>query len=160
MELRLREAVRGIIVDDDEQVLLVKYVFPSGAERWGTPGGGLDPGETHEEGLRRELYEELGLRDVTIGPHVWNRVHIFPMISGHDGQRDRFYHVPVDDRFEPQPSLSWDQLRAERLHEIRWWTVDEIEAATDVWFAPQRMGELLRALVDVGPPDEPVETGI
>ena len=28
--------------------------------RWGTPGGGLDPGESHDDGLRRELHEELG----------------------------------------------------------------------------------------------------
>ena len=34
MARRLREAVRGIVVDHDHRVLLVKYIFPSGAERW------------------------------------------------------------------------------------------------------------------------------
>ena len=29
--------------------------------RWGTIGGALDPGETHEQAAVRELYEETGL---------------------------------------------------------------------------------------------------
>jgi hypothetical protein len=58
--------------------------------------------------------------------------------------------------------LSWDELRAERLHEIRWWTIDQIEAATadGVWFAPQRLAEGLRLLRADGPPDMPLDLGI
>jgi hypothetical protein len=35
------------------------------------------------------------------------------------------------ERFEPSPALSWDQLRAERLHELRWWHIDEVEVGDD-----------------------------
>ena len=59
--------------------------------------------------------------------------------------------LPVPGRFEPRPELSWDELRAERLHEIRWWTLAEVEAAPpDLWFAPRRMPSLLRALAADG----------
>jgi 8-oxo-dGTP pyrophosphatase MutT (NUDIX family) len=158
MTLRLREAVRGIVVDPDHRVLLVKYVFPSGAERWGTPGGGLDPGETHEDGLRRELYEELGLVDPPIGSHVWNRVHIIPMVSGHDGQRDRFHLVEVP-HFDPEPTIGWEQMNAEFVVDIRWWRLDEIEHS-DERFVPSELCERLRGLLAEGPPTEPVDVGI
>lgn len=159
-ELRIREAARAILITPSAEVLLVRFEFPTRTV-WAVPGGGIDPGEDDQTALHRELWEEVGLRDMAFGPLVWNREHIVPHTDGRwDGQRDRFYHVPVAQRFDPRPSLTWEQLRAERVHEIRWWTVDEVEAATDTWFAPQRMGQLLRSLVETGPPDEPVETGV
>jgi ADP-ribose pyrophosphatase YjhB (NUDIX family) len=158
MELRLRAAVRALIVDDADATLLVKFVFPSGIEAWALPGGGLENGETAEDGLRRELHEELGLTDIPIGPHIWSRKHIIPMSTGHDGQRDRIHLVRLP-RFEPQPLIGWERMRAEFVFEMRWWSLDEIDAAP-VRFAPSRLGELYRALLVDGPPDHPIDTGV
>ncbi|MFP5488715.1 MAG: NUDIX domain-containing protein, partial [Acidimicrobiia bacterium] len=108
--LRFRSAVRALVLSPEHEVLLARFVFPNGVEIWALPGGGLEDGETPEDGLRRELYEELGLVDVEIGPHVWNREHIVPMRTGHDGQRDRIHLVRVD-RFDPTPTIGWDALR-------------------------------------------------
>ena len=154
---RLREATRAIILDEDDQILLVKWIFPSGAERWGTPGGGLDPGETHHDGLRRELHEELGLTDPPIGPYVWDRIHIFPMISGHDGQRDRFHVVRVP-HFVPEPAIGWERMRAEFVHDVRWWTLDGIQTSNER-FAPARLAIALRQLLEHGPPATPIDVG-
>ena len=102
----------------------------------------MEPDEDDEATLRRELEEELGLVDVDIGPHIWNRLHIIPFVDGNwDGQRDQV-HLVRTDAFEPQPRLSWEQLRAERLHEMRWWTLDEIE---------RRRRDGVRALRPPGP---------
>ena len=65
--LRIREAVRAVVLDPHDRVLLVRFEFPN-ASRWALPGGGLEPGEQHDEALQRELAEELGLVDATIGP--------------------------------------------------------------------------------------------
>ena len=158
--LRIRPAVRGILLTPAEDVLLVRFEFPTRTV-WALPGGGVEPHESHPGALHRELAEEVGLTDITLGPHVWDREHITPHENGlWDGQRDRIYLTPVAERFEPIPELSWDQLRAERLHELRWWTVSEIEAAANIWFAPRRLGELLRHLILHGPPPTPVDTGI
>ena len=95
-----------------------------------------------------------------IGPHVWSRLHVIPFVDGRwDGQRDRVHLVRVP-AFEPQPVLSWEQLRAERLHEIRWWRVDEVEAAQHVRFAPAALARHLVELLRDGPPTEPVDTGV
>jgi ADP-ribose pyrophosphatase YjhB (NUDIX family) len=156
---RLRSAVRALIVDDDEHVLLVKFVFPSGIEVWALPGGGLEEGESHDDGLRRELHEELGLDHVEIGPHIWSREHIIPMTTGHDGQRDRIHLVRMP-RFEPHPTIGWERLRAEFVHEMSWWSLDDILGAGGVRFAPRRLAELLAQLLGDGPPSVPLDTGV
>jgi nucleoside triphosphatase len=58
-----RIVVVALVRNPDGDYLLCRMppdrgVFPG---QWGLPGGGLEPGETLEEGLRREVREELGL---------------------------------------------------------------------------------------------------
>ena len=157
--LRFREAIRALLLDPDDHALLVRFVFPSGVEAWALPGGGLEPGESHEDGLRRELHEELGLIDVVIGPHVWNREHIVPMRTGHDGQRDRI-HLVRTHRFDPIPTIGWEAMRAEYVFELRWWPLDEIATRTDLRFAPRRLAHHLATLLTTGVPDRPVDVGV
>lgn len=166
MTVRLRTAVRALLVDDEGHVLLARYEFPAGTV-WALPGGGLDDGESTEAGLRRELDEELGLSSFDLGPHIWNREHIIPMSTGHDGQRDTIHLVRIG-RFDPRPRIGWDALRAEHVHELRWWSPVELGSMPtaleirhgETRFAPRRLAELVRLLLDDGPPSTPIDTGI
>ena len=155
--LRIRPATRALVISPRPAVLLVRFEFPAG-RRWALPGGGLEPHEDHHSALHRELREEVGLHDADIGPHIWTREHIFPFINGQwDGQREQIYAVPVVDEFEPAPTMSWDELNAEYLFEIRWWGLDEIRDAVDVTWSPSRLPDLVHEILQNGFPRSPID---
>ena len=156
--LRIRPAVRALLIDPDDRVLLVQFRFPKTGEHWALPGGGVEPGESDHEALHRELAEEVGLLDAQIGVHVWDRVHVIPFINGlWDGQRERIYLVRSR-AFEPRPHMSWPELHAEFLFEIRWWHPHEL--AVGLPFAPQALHDHLHRLLRDGPPNQPVDVGV
>lgn len=162
--LRIREAARALVVDPDDRVLLVRFEFPAGT-RWALPGGGLEPGETAEDALRRELVEEVGLRDADVGPHIWTRLHVVAFLDGRwDGQREQI-HLVRTGRFEPAPVLTPEELRREYVFELRWWLLHEIVEATAAagdtrLFAPQRLADHLADVLAGRVPCAPLDVGI
>lgn len=73
-----RVAAYAACLDGRGNILLARLRagFP-GAGRWTLPGGGLDWGEDPEDGVRREVAEETGLRGGALGPvlGVYSRAH-------------------------------------------------------------------------------------
>ena len=138
-----REAVRALVIDRDNRVLLTRFFGP-GRDRswWGTPGGGIEPGEDHGRALARELHEEIGLRDFELGPFAFDHVGEFPWARQLYRQRNRTYLVRVD-RHEPEPTVD---LAQEGVAEVRWWTLDELAAAREQ-LAPPDLVERVRTLL-------------
>lgn len=156
--MRIRQGVRAVVLDPADRILLVRFEFPGGT-LWATPGGGIDAGETPEGAILRELDEEVGLEDVELGPWIWTREHVFPFWDGSwDGQAERFALVRTH-AFEPAPRFTPEQLAAEFVTGMRWWTPEELVASGEL-FAPRRLPELVLALLRDGPPGEPVDVGV
>jgi 8-oxo-dGTP diphosphatase len=123
----------GVLIDPQGRFLLTSR--PAGkvfAGYWEFPGGKLEPGETVDQALRRELHEELG---ITIGaatpwhvelmdyPHARVRLHFCKVFRWHgefqmrEGQAMAWESLPVQTRpLLPGtiPVLRW--FAAERGH--------------------------------------------
>jgi ADP-ribose pyrophosphatase YjhB (NUDIX family) len=61
--------VGAIITDTRGRILLIRRGHAPEAGRWSLPGGRIEPGETDEQALVREVREETGL-EVSPGPLV------------------------------------------------------------------------------------------
>ena len=61
----LKVAAKAVITDGEGRILLVReastYDEGTNIGRYNIPGGRLNPGESYEKGLHREIKEELGL---------------------------------------------------------------------------------------------------
>lgn len=135
---------RVLLFDRDDHILLFLTKAPdtSGIARWLTPGGGVDPGESHHDAAVRELLEETGLRLTQLGEPVWS--HDFDVkwdAADHDTGHAVFYTAVVD-RFEPSHELWTEDERVDVL-EHRWWSLAEL-LATDQPFEPAELIPLVR----------------
>jgi mutator protein MutT len=126
-------AVATIVVRPDGQALLVRRAQDPAAGKLGMPGGFLDPGESAEEALRREVREEIGL-DVDHPEYLCshpNRYHyrgvtyatidLFFVVripaaarpEALDGVEDVVWRDPLS---MPLEELAFDSMRAALVH--------------------------------------------
>lgn len=138
-----REAVRALIVDEAQRILLTRFARPIGDETWwGTPGGGIEDGESDEHALRRELREEVGLHEFELGPLLWEHAGNFSWNRQLYSQRNRSYLVRVTSH-EARATID---LAPEGIADMRWWSPPELEASTER-FAPPDLAERVRRLL-------------
>lgn len=93
-----RIGVRAIIFKDGK--LLASKFHSEGGESayWATPGGGLDPHESLEQGLARELLEETGVK-AKVGRLLF--IQQFRSSRAHrDEELEFFFHVTNPEAFD------------------------------------------------------------
>lgn len=141
-----RLAGRVLLLDPGGRILLVHEVIHTGHPHWLTPGGGVESDEGPAAAAVREVFEETGIvielpidaEPILIQHDVWS----MPPPSGltYD-QTNHFFAatVPVEVVARPQALTELEQ----RTHlGLRWWTVAELRATTEVVY-PANLADLV-----------------
>ena len=110
--------VGAVIVDRDGRYLLVRRGREPSQGLWSIPGGKVEPGESDEAAVVREVREETGL-DVEVGAYAGYVERDAP--SGVYAIRDYVCHLTA--YAEPADARAGDDAAA-----VGWFTADEVRA--------------------------------
>lgn len=96
-----------------DEILCARRGPGSQAGLWEFPGGKIEPGETPEHALVREIAEELGCA-ITVGDEVTSTIHPYDAVT----VTLTTFHATITDEATPHPH---------EHAELRWVPVDELD---------------------------------
>ncbi len=109
-----------------------------------------DPGETYAQAALRELWEETGIKDVQLGPILWQSER--KLVSSDDEEVmlfiEQFFLVRVaDNAVKLDNLLEWER---EVYRDHRWWTLNEIRQS-DETFLPEGFAGIVAPFLEDTP---------
>jgi 8-oxo-dGTP pyrophosphatase MutT (NUDIX family) len=102
-------AAGGLVLNPNEDTLMI---FRKG--KWDLPKGKLDEGETLEQCAVREVQEETGLNDITLGEKIITTYHTYTEFGKHILKESHWYKMKCDSDQKLVPQTE------EYITDIKW----------------------------------------
>ncbi len=120
--------VGGAVVEN-ERLLMVRRASRRGYGNWQLPGGYIEPDETIEQAVAREVFEEAGVRAEVDGiialrnrydPDLGNGIYVIlllhptssdPKPDGHEVDRAEYLSLEEIRNLNPLPPINWEIAR-------------------------------------------------
>ena len=119
--MRTIHVVAAVICEKD-RVLATQRGYGGWKDFWEFPGGKIEPGETHEEALKREIQEELDIC-ISVGEKLTTLSYDYPEFRMHM----ECYLAAIEEGelvLKEHEAARW--LRFDELDEVRWLPADQI----------------------------------
>jgi 8-oxo-dGTP pyrophosphatase MutT (NUDIX family) len=110
------EAAGGVVRNSKGQVLVM---FRRG--KWDLPKGKLDAGESHERAALREISEECGIKELTLGSRMITTYHSYILDNQKILKRTLWFEIHYTGLAEPVPQ------QKEEISEIRWFDPESLD---------------------------------
>ncbi len=111
--------VVAAIIKKNNQVLSTQRGYGEFQGLWEFPGGKIEPGENHQEALKREILEEL-LVDIEVQNHLYTLEYDYP----HFHLTMHCYWCTLEQKIELTEHLSSRWLDKDELYEVEWLEAD------------------------------------
>lgn len=157
-----RKTARVLLLDPADRLLLIRMHDPNVGDAsgrvlddtyWVTIGGECETGEDIATTARREILEETGLKDPWLGPPVWTTEHVL-CIHGKNRLMQETFLLARTDATGINPD-GWTALERRVIHEMRWWSLADLQATNDTIF-PTSLVRYLPDLIGGNIPASPV----
>jgi 8-oxo-dGTP pyrophosphatase MutT (NUDIX family) len=120
---KIIEAAGGIVYNPQGQVLLIFRL-----DSWDLPKGKIDPGESPEQAALREVEEETGLAELTLGAYLGPTYHTY-----HDGKGRRILKRTYWYRMESPLAELRPQIE-ENIERVEWRELSAFLASSPVLY--------------------------
>lgn len=134
--LKYRKGVGAIILNKEKQIFVAQRTHIKHV--WQLPQGGIEPGETPEQTLFRELKEEIGTNNITILSNIGELSYDFPKELQQKFNRKGQSIVWFITRFEGQDeeiNLNFTPQEIE-FSDWKWLSFNEFKALNASFKAP------------------------
>lgn len=136
--MKIRNNARALIMNENNEILLLKFEFHfTGRVKvlWVTPGGGVEEGESFEQAIERELFEELGWNIKIKDESLFVLDIPFEGKHGEFISHEVYYLVHVSKNI----GISLDNMTSNEkntFHAVKWWNLEELKE-TEEEFEPR-----------------------
>jgi len=164
MSLQVRNSIKVLLLNDDNELLLICIDDPQTTtvkgeyhgRFWDLIGGEIESYESIQEAALREIYEETGItkKEIELGPIVWVGELDLVLAGTLTHLKQRFIVARTKQKNVSLANLT--QAEQAVVKKVAWFSLEEIKNSTEVIY-PVLLPQYLPDIISGKYPEQPLE---